>query len=108
MRGVGIGARVPFATVAADHLHEGGNRLSDHSAEETASELDEAIPCHTEFVLEGLSQLSPHCESVGLAMSLSPILRRWVGIKGIHPGFPPFGRWGAARGHDRSTLRAGG
>lgn len=85
MRGVGAGVRVFLATVAVGHPHEGGNRPSDHSAEETAPELDEAIPCRTEFVLEALSQLGPHCESVGLAMYLSFILCRWMGIKWIYP-----------------------
>jgi len=37
MRGVALGARVPFATGAPDDLYEGGNRLTDHLAEEPAS-----------------------------------------------------------------------
>jgi hypothetical protein len=78
---------------ADDYLHEGGNGLTDHLTEETSSKLDEAIPCHTEFILEGAFQLGPHCESIGLALFPSPMVRRWTGIKGIHPGLPPFGRW---------------
>ena len=92
-RGVAIGARGPFASGADDNLHKGGNGLTDHLAEETASESDDATPYHAEFVLEGSFQLGPHCESIGLALFTSRIVRRSMGVKGIHPGLLPFGRW---------------
>jgi hypothetical protein len=57
---VARGARVPFAAVADDYLYKGGNSLTDHLTEETASELDEALPCHTEFILECSFHLDPY------------------------------------------------
>ena len=91
-RWVACGARGSFATGAPDHQHEGGNRLPDQFAEEASSESDEVTLYHTEFVLEGLFQLSPHCESVSLALSLSAV-RLKIGVKGIDPGLSAFGQW---------------
>ena len=43
-RWVAIGARAPFAAVDAELSARGRNGLTDHPAEETASESDEANP----------------------------------------------------------------
>jgi hypothetical protein len=93
MRGLAIGARDPFAACADDNLHEGGNGLTNHLAEETASESDEATPYYAEFVLDGSFQLGPHCESIGRALFTSRVVHRSIGVKGIHTGLLLFGRW---------------
>lgn len=93
MRGVACGAMAPFAVVASDYLNESGNGFTDHLADETASESDDTTPYPTEFVLEGSFQLGPHRGLIGLASFPSRIVCRHVGVKGIHPGLLPFGRW---------------
>ena len=69
--GVTCGARISFASGAADYLHEGGNGLTDHLVKETASESDDTTPYHSEFVVEGSFQLGPHSASISQALFTS-------------------------------------
>jgi hypothetical protein len=97
-------ARILLAAGPADYLHEGGNGLTNHLTEETPSELNEAIPRHPEFVVQGSFHLGPESWLIGVGFVPSSIVRPLMGVKGIHPGLPwLFGRGGAARRHDRRT-----
>jgi hypothetical protein len=62
-RRIALRLRVSLEASTADDLHEGGNSLPDHLAEETASVSDDTTPGRSEFVLESSFQLGPHGQS---------------------------------------------
>jgi hypothetical protein len=52
----------------------------------------DATPGRSEFVLECSFQLGPQGKLISLALFPSPFVRRSMGVKGIYPSLPLFGR----------------